>query len=112
MSSDKYLKIDKIGEGTFGVVYLAQNIHTKEMVALKKMKKQQDEEGVSSSALREIALLKELQHVNIIKLVEVINTIKKLTMVFEYVPRDLKKIIDDTNNGNGLDKLIVKVSLY
>lgn len=109
MKGEKYEKICKLGEGTFGVVYKAKNNFTNELVALKKIRKQQDEEGVPSSALREIALLKELQHVNIVKLLEVINTIKKLTLVFEYIPRDLKKIIDDTNDGRGLNKLTVKV---
>jgi len=112
MNSEKYEKLEKLGEGTFGVVYKAKNIYTKEEVALKKIRKQQDEEGVPSSALREIALLKELQHVNVIRLIEVINTIKKLTLVFEYVPRDLKKIIDDTNEGKGLNKLTIKSYLY
>lgn len=110
--TEKYEKISKLGEGTFGVVYKAKNNFTNEIVALKKIRKQQDEEGIPSSALREIALLKELSHVNIVKLIEVINTIKKLTLVFEYVPRDLKKIIDDTNDGRGLNKLTVKSYLY
>jgi serine/threonine protein kinase len=110
MNNEKYEKLNKLGEGTFGVVYRARNIQTDEEVALKKIRKQQDEEGVPSSALREIALLKELQHVNVIRLIEVINTIKKLTLVFEYVPRDLKKIIDETNDGKGLGKIQIKVS--
>jgi serine/threonine protein kinase len=109
MNTEKYEKLEKLGEGTFGVVYKAKNNFTTELVALKKIRKQQDEEGVPSSALREIALLKELQHVNVVRLIEVVNTIKKLTLVFEYVPRDLKKIIDDTNEGRGLNKLQVKV---
>lgn len=110
MHKDKYEKIEKIGEGTFGVVYKAKKSQTEEIVALKKIRKQQDEEGVPSSALREIALLKELIHVNIVKLLEVINTVKKLTLVFEYVPTDLKKILDE-KNSKGLDRLEVKVSL-
>ena len=106
----KYEKLEELGQGTFGVVYLAKNKFTEELVALKKIRKQQEEDGVPSSALREIALLMELEHVNIVKLIEVINTIKKLTLVFEYVPKDLKKIIDETNKGKGLDKMTVKVS--
>lgn len=109
MNTEKYEKLEKLGEGTFGVVYKARNIYNKEEVALKKIRKQQDEEGVPSSALREIALLKELQHVNVIRLIEVINTIRKLTLVFEYVPKDLKRIIDETNGGKGLNKLNIKV---
>lgn len=111
MNTEKYEKLEKLGEGTFGVVYKARNNFTNELVALKKIRKQQDEEGVPSSALREIALLKELQHVNVVRLIEVVNTIKKLTLVFEYVPQDLKKIIDETNEGKGLNKLTIKVSL-
>lgn len=112
MNTEKYEKIEKLGEGTFGVVTKARNVKTNEIVALKKIRKQQDEEGVPSSALREIALLKELQHVNIVRLIEIMNTIKKLTLVFEYVPRDLKRIIDETNDGKGLNKLTIKVSIY
>ena len=110
VNNEKYEKLEVLGQGTFGVVYLAKNKFTEELVALKKIRKQQEEDGVPSSALREIALLMELEHVNIVKLIEVINTIKKLTLVFEYVPKDLKKIIDETNKGKGLDKMTVKVS--
>lgn len=109
---NKYEKLEKLGEGTFGVVYRAKNVQTDEEVALKKIRKQQDEEGVPSSALREISLLKELSHINVIRLIEVINTIKKLTLVFEYVPKDLKRIIDETNNGKGLPIPKVKSYLY
>lgn len=112
MNTEKYEKLEKLGEGTFGVVYKARNNLANELVALKKIRKQADEEGVPSSALREIALLKELQHVNVVRLIEVINTIKKLTLVFEYVPRDLKKLIDETNEGKGLGRLTVKVKIY
>ena len=110
MNPDKYEKKEKLGEGTFGVVWKAINLQNNEEVALKKIRKQQDEEGVPSSALREISLLKEIEHVNVIKLIEVINTIKKLTLVFEYCPKDLKRIIDETNDGKGLDKKTVKVN--
>ena len=91
VNNEKYEKLEELGQGTFGVVYLAKNKFTEELVELKKIRKQQEEDGVPSSALREIALLMELEHVNIVKLIEVINTIKKLTLVFEYVPKDLKK---------------------
>lgn len=111
-SGEKYEKLEKLGEGTFGVVYKARNVNTGEEVALKKIRKQQDEEGVPSSALREISLLRELNNINVIRLIEIINTIKKLTLVFEYVPKDLKRIIDETNDGKGLDKLKIKVRLF
>ena len=64
----KYKKIDKpVGEGTYGVVYRAQEIATGTTVALKKIRLEVEDEGVPSTALREISLLKELHHPNVVK---------------------------------------------
>ena len=62
-----YEKIEKIGEGTYGVVYKARNKITGKLVALKKIRLDSEEEGVPSTAIREISLLKELKHPNIVK---------------------------------------------
>ena len=66
---DKYQKIEKIGEGTYGTVYKALIRGTSQYVALKKMKLDQEDEGVPSTAIREISLLKELDHPQIVKFV-------------------------------------------
>ena len=58
---------EKIGEGTYGVVYKARCKQTNDHIALKKIRLNQADEGVPSTAIREIALLKELQHVNIVR---------------------------------------------
>lgn len=47
---------------------------TEELVALKKIRLESEDEGIPSTAIREIALLKELQHPNIVKLCDVIHT--------------------------------------
>lgn len=60
-------KGDKLGEGTYGVVYKALDKNTNEFVALKKIRLESEEEGIPSTAIREIALLKELNHPNIVK---------------------------------------------
>eukprot|EP00128_Syssomonas_multiformis_P006224 Colp12_sorted_trinity150504_noHs@6808 len=91
---DKYEKIDKLGEGTYGIVYKARNKETGETVALKRIRLDSEEEGVPCTAIREISLLKELKHVNIVRLHDVLHTEKKLTLVFEYCDQDLKKYID------------------
>jgi cyclin-dependent kinase len=52
---------------------------------LKKIRLESEDEGIPSTAIREIALLKELQHENIVKLFDVIHTDRKLTLVFEYL---------------------------
>lgn len=52
------------------------------------------DEGIPATAIREIAILKELKHPNIVDLISVIHTEAKLTLVFEYVDLDLKKYMD------------------
>jgi serine/threonine protein kinase len=63
----QYEKVEKIGEGTYGVVYKARDRDTKEIIALKKIRLEQEDEGVPSTAIREISLLKEMQHRNIVR---------------------------------------------
>ncbi len=58
--------MEKIGEGTYGVVFKGRNKRTGEVVAMKKIRLESEEEGVPSTAIREISLLKELQHPNIV----------------------------------------------
>lgn len=82
---ERYEKLDKLGEGTYGVVYKAKDKETKEFFALKKIPLQSEDEGIPSTAIREIALLKEFNHPNIVRLHDVIHCNKKLVLVFEYV---------------------------
>ena len=107
---DKYEKLEKIGEGTYGVVYKAKDTDTGQIYALKKIRLESEDEGIPSTAIREIALLKELQHPNIVRLVNVLHTDKKLTLVFEYLDQDLKRLLDTSGPG-GLDDATIKVKL-
>jgi len=92
--TDKFDKIEKIGEGTYGVVYKAKDRNTGETVALKKIRLDADVEGVPSTAIREISLLKELNHAAIVKLMDVVHCDKRLYLVFEYLDGDLKRYMD------------------
>lgn len=89
---ERYQKMEKIGEGTYGVVYKAKDRVTGEIVALKKIRLEAEDEGIPSTAIREISLLKELQHPNIVRLYDVVHTERKLTLVFEFLDQDLKKV--------------------
>lgn len=100
----------KIGEGTYGVVYKAKDRVTGEIIALKKIRLEAEDEGIPSTAIREISLLKELQHPNIVRLYDVVHTEHKLTLVFEFLDQDLKKYLDVCDSG--LDLPILKSFLF
>ncbi|EGT45649.1 CBN-CDK-5 protein [Caenorhabditis brenneri] len=92
-----YDKMEKIGEGTYGTVFKARNKSSGEIVALKRVRLDDDDEGVPSSALREICILRELKHRNVVRLYDVVHSENKLTLVFEYCDQDLKKFFDSLN---------------
>lgn len=108
----EYQKIEKIGQGTYGVVYKAKHLPTGEMVALKKIRLETDDEGCPSTAIREISILKELRkHPFIVQLLDVIHgTDSKLYLVFEFLLMDLKKYIDTVNGP--IDKALIKSYTY
>lgn len=108
---EAYTKIEKIGEGTYGVVYKARDRRSQSVVALKKIRLESESEGVPSTAIREISLLKELDHPNIVKLLDVVHSEKKLYLVFEYLNKDLKKFMDDCSPA-GLPISLVKSYLW
>ncbi|GJN18857.1 hypothetical protein PR202_gb06064 [Eleusine coracana subsp. coracana] len=106
----QYEKQEKIGEGTYGVVYKGKNRQTNETIALKKIRLEQEDEGVPSTAIREISLLKEMQHRNIVRLHDVVHNEKSICLVFEYLDLDLKKHMDSSPDFK--NHRIVKSFLY
>ncbi|XP_019398160.1 PREDICTED: cyclin-dependent kinase 3 isoform X3 [Crocodylus porosus] len=111
MFQEVFQKVEKIGEGTYGVVYKARNKQTGQLVALKKIRLDSETEGVPSTAIREISLLKELKHPNIVRLLDVVHSQKKLYLVFEYLNQDLKKYMDSSWTGE-LPLSLVKSYLF
>lgn len=70
-----------------------------------------EDEGTPSTAVREISILKQLQHPNIVQLIEVIHTETSLTLVFEFLDQDLKNYLDACGD-KGIDEYTVKVRFY
>jgi cyclin-dependent kinase 8/11 len=94
----QYELVGKIGEGTYGLVYLARSKHPSHRgmkIAIKKFKQSKEGDGVSPTAIREIMLLRECIHENIVKLVNVhINHgDMSLYLAFDYAEHDLYEII-------------------
>ena len=81
------------------------------LVALKEISLD-SEEGTPSTAIREISLMKELDHENIVTLYDVIHTENKLTLVFEYMDKDLKKYMEVHGQQSALDLKVVKSFMF
>ncbi|KAI0793305.1 kinase-like domain-containing protein [Abortiporus biennis] len=106
-----YVQLEKLGEGTYATVYKGRSRTTNEIVALKEIHLDA-EEGTPSTAIREISLMKELKHVNIVRLYDVIHTETKLVLIFEYCERDLKKYMDAHGDRGALDPVTVRSFMY
>ncbi|OAA50583.1 Cell division control protein [Metarhizium rileyi] len=93
---ENYQKLEKIGEGTYGVVYKARDLaNSGRIVALKKIRLEAEDEGVPSTAIREISLLKELRDPTIIRLFNIVHSDgHKLYLVFEFADLDLKRYME------------------
>jgi len=107
----KFDILEKVGEGTYGVVYKAQDLQTGRLVALKKIRLANEDEGVPSTSIREISLLKQLDHPNIVRLFEVIHSGNDLYLVFEYLDDDMKKFMRKFKQTR-IDPMIVKSFVY
>jgi cyclin-dependent kinase 7 len=92
---DKYEKEAEVGAGTFGVVYRAIEKASGRVVALKKLRAKGPHEGVEFTTLREIKLLQELRHPNIVRLLDVFTHRFNLYICFEFAQGDLETLIRD-----------------
>mmetsp|Transcript_6745 Transcript_6745/g.11630 ORF Transcript_6745/g.11630 Transcript_6745/m.11630 type:complete len:326 (-) Transcript_6745:129-1106(-) len=98
----KYVLEEKaVGEGTYGAVYKGRCTQTGRTVAVKKMKSAHEEEGVPSTAIREVAVLKGAEHPNIVKLLDVYCTLGSVQLVFEFVDMNLKEHMRMHSNSLG-----------
>ena len=82
------------------MVYKGINEKAKEIIALKKIKLETQSEGVPSTTIREISVLREIDHPNVVKLIDGIMCPNKMYLVFEFLEMDLKKKIDNLGPGN------------
>lgn len=94
------------------MVYKGVNEKTGEVIALKKIKLETQSEGVPSTTIREISVLREIEHRNVVQLKDVIMCPNKMYLVFEYLEMDLKRKLDSVGAGNLLPPETVKSYMY
>jgi serine/threonine protein kinase len=92
-----------------GQVYKAHDRKTEQICALKKIKLEDDDGGVPATALREIALLRDVENENIIKLRAVIYDTERLYLSFDFLDKDLRRFMDCVGE---LPELVVKWYVY
>ncbi|CAH2048833.1 unnamed protein product, partial [Iphiclides podalirius] len=112
---DGFQVITQIGEGTYGQVYKARDKNTSQLVALKKVRLENEKEGFPITAVREIKILRQLNHKNIVNLREIVTDKQdaldfrkdkgSFYLVFEYMDHDLmglleSKMVDFTESHN------------
>lgn len=99
-SNRRYEKIKHLGEGQFANVYKAKDLQSGEIVAIKKIKlgsRHEAKDGVNRTALREIKLLKELHHENLIALRDVLGNKSSISLVFDFMETDLEHLVKDNS---------------
>ena len=93
MAKYKYEKV--VGSGAYGEVYKGRNEDTGETVAIKKTTIDDLINGIPSNMLREISILKELEHENIVSLKDIVFSGNAVFFVQEFCEIDLEKFLKD-----------------
>ncbi|XP_066589252.1 cyclin-dependent kinase 12 isoform X2 [Prorops nasuta] len=115
--------IAQIGEGTYGQVYKAQDKRAGVLVALKKVRLENEKDGFPITAVREIKILRQLNHKNIVNLREIVTDKQdaldfrkdkgSFYLVFEYMDHDLMGLLEsgmvdfnEMNNASIMKQLL------
>ncbi|XP_037088261.1 cyclin-dependent kinase-like 1 [Pollicipes pollicipes] len=101
---EKYEKLGKLGEGSYGTVYKCRNRETGQVVAIKKFLEAEDDPVIRKIAVREVRMLKQLKHPNLVNLLEVFRRRKRLHLVFEFCDSTVLDELEKCNRGMGEER--------
>lgn len=95
-SVEEFKCLNRIAEGTYGIVFRAQDKRTEEIVALKRLKMEKEKDGFPITSLREINTLLKGQHPNIVTVREIVvgSNMDKIFIVMDYVEHDFKTLME------------------
>lgn len=96
----------KFFSGTYGDVFRVRHRLTGQIYALKQIRDEHDANGIPATAMREAAILKQLNHPNIIQLEEIFLTDERCYFLLEYMDEDLKRYLD---KHRPLDRRMIQV---
>lgn len=103
---DQYRILQVIGEGTYGKVFKAQEKGSGRVVAIKKFKQKEDEDPhVRKTMMREIRILREYRHDNIVNLRSVFREKGKLYLIFDYIQKTLLEELQATPEGVEFERI-------
>ncbi len=105
----KYEVIGIVGEGAYGIVYKCKNKETDKFVAIKKFKETEDE-LVQKTMKRELKMLQQLKHENIVEFQESFTSKGNLFLVFEYCEKNLLEVLEESPDG--LSPKLIKSFIY
>ncbi|KAI0961426.1 hypothetical protein AcV7_000531 [Taiwanofungus camphoratus] len=90
-----YERLNTIEEGSYGVVFRARDKDTGDIVALKKLKLDEEKNGFPITALREINSLMVCKHENVVGIREVVvgDTLTQVFIVMDFIEHDLKTLL-------------------
>ncbi|XP_045567355.1 cyclin-dependent kinase-like 2 isoform X3 [Salmo salar] len=107
---EKYENLGMVGEGSYGMVMKCRHKENGRIVAVKKFLESEDDKTVKKIALREIKMLKQLRHENLVNLLEVWKKRRRWYLVFEFVERT---VLDDLEQSpTGLDYSRLRRYIY
>ena len=105
----KYEVLGVVGEGAYGIVYKCKNRETGKYVAIKKFKETEDE-LVQKTMKRELKMLQQLKHPNIVEFQESFTYKGNLFLVFEYCEKNLLEVLEESPDG--LNPKLIKSFIY
>lgn len=113
IAQNRFKVEQKLGEGTYGTVYKCLDVLKNEVVAVKKIKFHYKNEGIPATSIREIGILRALNHPNLVNLKDICQIEDEedsLYLSFQMMDMDLSRLIKLHNRI--LPRHLIKISLY